>query len=67
MSFDLDGANDEKELSIDGETATFQETIDQFNETNDDESQKGDLTALILNPLIKTMRQGGIFLILVMN
>ena len=41
-----------KELSIGDDTTTFEEMIDLFNQASVDESKPGELTSIILNPLI---------------
>ena len=53
----LDAVTEEKELSTGDDTTTFQGTIDHFNQVIVDESKPGELTSIMLNPLIKTVRK----------
>ena len=57
VAFCLDAGNDEKELSTGDETERIQEIIDRFNQASVDESKPGELTSIILNPLIKIVRK----------
>ena len=57
VAFCLDAGNDEKELSTGAETTTFQEIIDRLNQASVHDSKHGELTSIILNPLIKTVHK----------